>query len=418
MDSQSQNIVNLSLKSVEMNTQGLNRYVTLQGLFCCPHTKSPLRLVGIEELVDCVADAERERIPGGTIGAFISDAANRAYPLTERVASFLEQDSLKMRTPTPQTAQTGASVTADVSVIEAKRSVKDWYDRYGWAKSKTGQYKDSALFSQNEPVGYGLYEMTSHLAIMDRLAGGEFVLDAASGAIAHSEYLAYSWFYKTRVCVDMSMTALQEADAKLRPNDVCCLADLCALPFRDDTFDGAVSGYTIQHIHQSHQTKAINEIYRVLRPGSHACIFTGVKSSKGRRHKALLSFLKMLQKLLGMLRLAKRCEIISDSANRKGEAPPHQLYFHAQDPSWWTSVAASLTDSYSIECLRLLNKPEFEALYGKSNRAAKVLRLIEGAVPRLAARLSYFCLVVLSKPKKTGNSELGGPRPEGGSRAL
>jgi putative transposase len=52
----------------------------------------------------------------------------------------------------------------------------------------------------------------SHLSILDRLPGGDFVLDAASGAIPHSEQLAFSWFFKSRVCVDMSITALHEAN--------------------------------------------------------------------------------------------------------------------------------------------------------------------------------------------------------------
>src|SRR6516164_650562 len=56
----------------------LDRYGSLQHIFCCPKTKSSLRLVGIEELLSCVSDAERERIPEGTIGAFLSTAISRA----------------------------------------------------------------------------------------------------------------------------------------------------------------------------------------------------------------------------------------------------------------------------------------------------------------------------------------------------
>jgi hypothetical protein len=33
------------------------------------------------------------------------------------------------------------------------------------------------------------------MSLLSRLSGGEFLLDAASGPIAHPEKLAYAWFY-------------------------------------------------------------------------------------------------------------------------------------------------------------------------------------------------------------------------------
>ena len=238
--------------------------------------------------------------------------------------------------------------------------------------------------------------MMSHLSILDRLPGGEFVLDAASGAIAHPEYLAFSWFYKSRVCVDMSIAALMEADAKLRQADFCCLADVCNLPFRDETFDGAVSGYTIQHIPESQQIPAIKDVYRVIRPNAHLCIFTDVKYSM--QHRGLLFVLRALRKLLKVLRLVLPPHPPSDSVKKSGEDQPHPLYFHGQEPAWWKKVARELTDRYSIESLRLLNKSEFEWLYGRSNRAAKALRLIESVFPRMTSGMSVYRLIDICKP--------------------
>ena len=343
--------------------------------------------------MDGLPDAERTRVPPGTIGAFVSDTVKRAYPLTERVADFLEQDSLEFRRLEPRAFPDGTTTT---SADDVKRSVKDWYDRFGWRKNERGLYMDSALFSQNKPVGHGLYEMMSHLSVLDRLPGGEFVLDAASGAMAHPEHLAYSWFYKSRICVDMSMTALMEADAKLRPSDFCFMADICNLPFRDETFDGAVSGYTIQHIPESQQLSAVEELYRVLSPGAHLCIFTDIPYS--RRHKVLLFTLRAFRKLLKTLRLVRRPSSPSDPRKNAEADPPHQLYFHSQKPSWWKEAARGLTDRYSIESLRLLNKFEFEWLYGRSNRAAKTLRWVESVFPRLTCGMSAYCLVDIYKP--------------------
>jgi SAM-dependent methyltransferase len=277
---------------------------------------------------------------------------------------------------------------------EVKRGVKEWYDRFGWRRNDRGQYNDSALFSQTRPIGHGLYELSSHLSVLDRLPGGDFVLDAASGAIAHPEYLAFSWFYKSRVCVDMSITALSEADAKLRRRDFCCLADICSLPFRDETFDAAVSGYTIQHIPEAQQVRAITELYRVLRPNAHLCIFTNVVPSRG--HEDVVFLLRGLRKGLKMLRLI-RPMAARPTSDAPAPLPPHALYSFARTVKWWEDVASDLAAQHSIEALRLLNKTEFEQLFGRSNRAAKVLRFVEGALPQWTAGLSAYCLVDICK---------------------
>jgi hypothetical protein len=138
--------------------------------------------VGIKELCSCLADGKRERIPDGTIGAFISDARQRAFPLTERLVNFLEQSSLPVRTEFSGTASSIAPTNPDEDL---KQSVREWYDQFGWQTNEQGCYNDTATFSQTTLVGHGLYELMSHLSILDRLPGGGFVLDAASGAIAH-----------------------------------------------------------------------------------------------------------------------------------------------------------------------------------------------------------------------------------------
>ncbi|MEI7935842.1 MAG: class I SAM-dependent methyltransferase [Verrucomicrobiota bacterium] len=378
--------------SIQAQPSILDRYSHLQTVLCCPRTKGPLRLVAIEDLLPLLSDAERQRIPEDTIGAFISDTINRAYPITSTAANFIEQDSLEIH---DVSARAGSCVVPALQIDDVKRSVKDWYDRWGWKKNDLGLYKDTALFSQNKPVGYGLYEMMSHLSILDRLPGDGFVLDAASGAIAHPEYLAFSWFYQNRVCVDMSITALREAKEKVRPTDFCCLADICNLPFRNETFDGVVSGYTIQHIPEPQQKVAIRELYRILRPNTHLCIFTSVESANSRKHKCLVFVLWAIQKLLRALRLSPSPCSLADSV--KPENPPHSLYYHGRHPARWKEVAMQLTDNSSVETLRLLQKSEFEALYGRSNRAAKALRLIESLFPKASLGMSYCCVIDICK---------------------
>ena len=107
--------------------------------------------------------------------------------------------------------------------------------------------------------------------------------------------------FQSRVCVDLSITAIEEASMKLGENDFCCLADICELPFRDECFDGAISGYTIQHIAEHLQFVAIKEIFRVIKPNAHLCILTDVTYSVW--HKGLFHCLMAARKLFEILHL-------------------------------------------------------------------------------------------------------------------
>ncbi len=365
----------------------ISRFAILQPILCCPQARDPLRLVALAQLQARLPDGVQ--VPPGTVGAFVSESRSKAYPILGRIASFLESDAISL---TGEESSHASFLDADGA--DVKQSVKKWYDEYGWKRSQSGQYYDTALFSQRAPTGHGLYEMSSHLAIVDRLAGGEFVLDAASGAIAHPEYLAYSWFYRYRICVDMSLTALQEADAKIGDAGFCCLADICRLPFRDHTMDGAVSGYTIDHIPASQQLQAVKELFRTLRPGKHVCLIVGVQHSWW--HGALVRTCQAVRKVLRLLRII-RPRPPAQAPAVEAAPPPHQLYYHVRRLNWWREAARQLTKTYSLECMRVFTIEEFELLFGDSNRAAKLVRAWETAYPRLAARFSHHCLIDLCK---------------------
>jgi ubiquinone/menaquinone biosynthesis C-methylase UbiE len=261
-----------------------------------------------------------------------------------------------------------------------------------------GNYNDTVLFSQQSLTAHGAYELASHVSLLDRFSGGDFVLDAASGPIAHPEYLAYSWLHKYRVCVDLSMAALREAQAKLGSRGFCCMADIAHLPFREGVFDGIVSGYTIQHIEESQQSEAIAELYRVLKPQSHLCIITDLQ--RNRAHRMLVLSVRAMRKVLRLLSIGGTSENRHEVAGARPsqQQPPHQLYFHARDLAWWRKQAERLTDCYALEGLRLFSKEEFECLFGGSMRAAKTSRALEVLFPGIAARTCAYLLADLFKP--------------------
>ena len=383
--------------SPRVPSAALDRYRFLQAILCCPVTKGPLTLAGLDDFLSSLSEADRQRVQPGTIGAFISVAADRAYPLTERVANFLPRDSFAIRAQ----AREIAPATPDDDIMHG---VKEWYDRFGWKTNESGLYMDSALFSQNRPEGHGLYEMMSHLSILERLPRGEFLLDAASGAIAHPEYLAFSWFYRCRVCVDISQTALLEADGKLRQSDFCCLADICNLPFRDGTFDGAVSGYTIQHVPESGQLPALRELYRVIKPGTHLCIFTSVEYSRLRGR--LVSILKSLRKRLKTLGLFRPPPAISCNPETPGMSPPHPLYCFLRKAAWWKAAAREFDRHMLRRNAEVLEQVRVRGIVWDIEPRGESFAPDRNHFSEMDGGSSFYCLVDLRKPAR-GSDQTG-----------
>ncbi len=371
-----------------------SRFQEFQEILCCPRTKGALSLITVAELLERLPRDERPRVPDGTTAAFVSGSSLTAYPIIGRIVDFLDQDSLRLSNDANENLGKDAHRT---SILQ---SVKRWYDEFGWQSNERGVYNDTATFSQVASTAHGFYELSSHLSLLDRLAGGKYILDAASGPIAHPENLAYSWLYKYHVCVDISLKALQEADTKLGSRGFYCMVDICHLPFRDAVFDGAVSGYTIQHIEASRQSTAVAELYRVLRPGAHLCVISSVNST--RTHRVLMRIMSGIRRALRLLRADASRRREQTHFGNSSPAPPHELYFYGRDLAWWRDRASELTASYSVEALRLFSKEEFEFFFNDSRRAAIAARKLETLFPRITARICTYILLDLHKPITIG----------------
>lgn len=99
-------------------------------------------------------------------------------------------------------------------------------------------------------------------SLMDELPKGR-ILDAACGTGRHAQYLAERGHEV--VGTDSVAAMLDKAKAKV-PSAEFHLADLENLPLDDASFDGAVCGLALLHL--ADLRPAINELARVLRPGS------------------------------------------------------------------------------------------------------------------------------------------------------
>ncbi len=158
--------------------------------------------------------------------------------------------------------------------MDVKEKVREFYNQVGWQESGEGQYQN-ARYEDLRPVS-SLYIHRCHLRVARHLrSSGRLLLDAGSGPVQYPEYLEYSRQYRHRVCVDISIVALQEARRRLGEHGLYVVADIANLPFAPGAFDGVVSLHTIHHLPLSEHARAYTELFRMLAPGARAVVVNG-----------------------------------------------------------------------------------------------------------------------------------------------
>jgi len=167
-----------------------------------------------------------------------------------------------------------------VTEADANKATRAFYDEVGWAKDASGLYNDTAKFvdTRSAPL-----EFTR--ACMRRLKkhfgkGGQFLLDAGCGPIAHDELLEYGEKFEKRVCVDLSAAALAEAQRKLGDKGVYLQGDLTNLPIETGSVDAAMCYHVIYQLPAELQANAFKELWRVLKPGGVAVVVYNWPSPK------------------------------------------------------------------------------------------------------------------------------------------
>lgn len=162
---------------------------------------------------------------------------------------------------------------------EIKQQVRNFYDQIGWKMESDGFYQN-ARYEDLRPVSKEYIEKC-HLRVNRHLIRpGKYLLDAGSGPIQYPAYLTYMEDYQYRVCLDISIVALQEARKRIGDGGLFVVGDVSNLPFKASSFDGIVSLHTLHHLNYADQKKAYKDLYRVLQDGHNAVIVNGWTKSR------------------------------------------------------------------------------------------------------------------------------------------
>lgn len=345
----------------------------------CPISRESLKVASPTTILSKMFQAPADTAIHELSDVLLNESNSLCYPIYNGIADLRPTSALPIKDTPGLTSLKNYDAGGDIG-----ESVRNWYESFGWQKTEGGSHQDTAYFSMPRSTPYGLYESLSHFAQKSHYSQGTFFLDAASGPIAHSEYVSYSELHDFRVCIDFSMTALKEASGKLGDRAICIQADVLNLPFEDNVFDGAMSGYTVQHIDKTLQEKAIFELYRVLRPGHNLCIMA--TQSPGGWHSRLMSILAWLT--------GARFDSQNHLSSNADIEPPAALYGHVFNTDWWLKTTRAISRDSRVITLRFFSREEFQKYSFTKNSVVKLQALESYFSGRLARHSTLVSIIV------------------------
>lgn len=234
---------------------------------------------------------------------------------------------------------------------------------------------------------------------------GRYLLDAGSGPVQYPEYLTYSEHYEKRICLDISIVALQEARKRLGDKSFYVVGDVAHLPFAPEVVDGLISLHTLHHVSSDDQLRAYEEFYRVLAPGRTAVVVNGWQVAPLMVHWAPV--VHFAERVAGFLMRFRRQEIElkptkevkKQSKSDKKEPKPTGTYIRKIDAAWLQEKLGSRM-KLEIRVWRSVNVRWMRALIHPGLGGKNWLRLLywlEERNPHFYGERGQYPLVILRK---------------------
>jgi ubiquinone/menaquinone biosynthesis C-methylase UbiE len=271
-----------------------------------------------------------------------------------------------------------------------KQQVREFYDQIGWQQEDDGQYQN-ARYEDLRPVSAEYIHKTRMRVNQAIAPQGRFLLDAGSGPVQYDEYLTYSQGYQRRVCLDISIQALQEARKRIGGHGLFVVGDVANLPFAADTFDGIVSLHTIHHLPVDEHKRAYRELFRVLLAGRSAAVVNGWTNP------GLTGWLDIIVIASRRLRRALRGKPLR-AQPKEGKG----TYVQKTSARWLRrELGAEIPveiRSWRSASTRVLRTFIHEKLGGRA--LLRWLSRLEGKYPRFFGEHGQYPLIVLRKPQE------------------
>ena len=212
-------------------------------------------------------------------------------------------------------------------INKVEKVVSKFYNTIGW-ETNNGVTEDAKLWEDLRDAAKD-YISKCRLRVMRHIPPeGDNILDMASGPIQYPEYLKYSENFKKRYCVDLSSSALAEAEAKIGNHGVFLEGSFFDINLEENLFDCSVSLHTLYHIDKDMQEKAVRKLLYVTKPG-----------------KTIIIVYSNPNTLISLpARLIRRGRKFLSGKSLKGDLDNASvLYFHQYPNDWWRRFDAVAT---------------------------------------------------------------------------
>ena len=374
----------------------------------CPITKSSLREASEEEIRELnmqIVNKKLSHYNGNVVEKQISEGL---VTVDGRFFHSVDSDIVSLLSDSAIDLHQVSLESQSNEMIQDKKNVQQFYDEFGWQKEEeTGLYQDTFLFTDKRPLS-GEYFHKCHLRLNQYLNhGGRYLLDIASGAIPHPEYIGYSDTYEFRICVDFSLLALKEAKSKLGDKGIYILADITNIPILSNVIDSVISLHTVYHVPKDEQGKACSEIYRVLKPSGCALIvytwnYSLLMNLGFLPIRFIRKFKTTAKYFLNFLNLKTIGNSSSEIKLPKSEdsSSSFNLYFNPQDFQWFESDVQSLSENVELKVWSSVSTYFLityihEYFFGRQILA--LIYFLEDLFPKLLGRFGQYPIFLIKK---------------------
>lgn len=281
-----------------------------------------------------------------------------------------------------------------------KQEIGKFYDQIGWQMEGDGY--QNARYEDLRPVS-AEYIHKAHMRVKRHLApSGDFLLDAGSGPVQYADYLKYSEDYRYRVCMDLSLVALQEARKRLGEKGLYVNADIANLPFREDAFDGIVSLHTIHHVPIEEKVAVYQGLQRVLKPGRTMVTVDGwAEVPLHPVMNGLMRVANAMRRWTGKQAPPMPTDVPADQTKTEpaAEKAPVGTFVLKTSAKWFHGVMKGLLPyeirvwrSVSVKFLRSVIQPEWAGKFW-----LKILYRLEEWFPHFFGEKGQYPLIVIKK---------------------
>jgi ubiquinone/menaquinone biosynthesis C-methylase UbiE/uncharacterized protein YbaR (Trm112 family) len=355
----------------------------------CPITKNGLELIDRERFSDFNLPDFFESF-GKLTNGLIDKSHQYFYPIFEDIIVVYGQYAIFI----------GEGKDLREGMSFDKKRVFDYYNEVDYKiKDSLKIYEDSPKWVDFRNVSAKYISNSFTKAARFYPNRGKYFLDIASGPIGLPEYMALAEGYEYRICVDISINALLQAKENIErvgKKGIFICGDITNIPIQDNTCDTVLSQHTLYHIPKNDQFKAVNEMYRVAKPGSKIVIIYSWFYHSW--------FMNLSLNVVQVYRIIRY--FAGKFYVRMFKSKP-RLYFYPHSPNWFKRVF-EFSEDIEFHCWRSTNKYFLDLyihnwLFGK--QILDWLIKIENKHSRFMSLFGDYPAIVITKRTRKSDDE-------------